>query len=317
MRTLTVYRHGLTIGTAPTRNDHTRSLRDEVKGWSSASTRRNLAFLRTIDERKLDKDGFRSLALTLTLRDCPETASDWHAIRNAFTRRLNRLGLLRGHWVTEWQRRGVPHLHGCVWLPETISKSAIIQHWLELTHEKYGSSPKAQYILPITDTVGWFKYLSKHAARGVSHYQRSSANIPEGWQSKTGRVWGHVGDWPTAEPIKITLESEGFYRFRRLCRAWRKADARARITPLLNKLKHTSPVSVLLDPAQQFRMCGASFAIRSARTALKCPDRSLSSVRGASEWISGETSHQFLTFLLCTGSAVALRSTDSEKDIQP
>lgn len=312
MRTLTVYRHGLTIGTAPSRNDHIRTARSEVTGWSKAATRRNLAFLRTIDERSLNSPDYMAHAITLTVRDCPDSADEWHRIRNAFLRRLKRLGMIRGHWVTEWQRRGVPHLHGCLWLPADVTKHEIINHWLDLTTEKYGSSLKAQYVLPITDAVGWFKYLSKHAARGVSHYQRNSANIPSGWQSKTGRVWGHVGDWPLAEPIKIMLDDDGFYRFRRLARGWRIADARSRSDSLLKKLLHKSPISVLLPPKLAFRSSGASFAIQSARTCLRCSELRLSNVRGVSEWIPGETSHKFLTYLLAAGHAVALRTTDQE-----
>jgi hypothetical protein len=268
-----------------------------------------LAFLRTIDERKLDCKDFTAHAITLTVRECPETGKDWHAIRKAFLMRMTRLGMIRGHWVTEWQRRGVPHLHGCLWLPSGVQKAEIVRHWLDLTADKHGALPKAQYILRITDALGWFKYLGKHAARGVSHYQRNSANIPEGWKTKTGRVWGHVGEWPLANPIKYKLESEGFYRFRRLARSWRIADARARAPSLIKKLHYSMPTACLMSPLEQFRASGAAYAIKSARSVLKCSELKLSNVRGVSEWVPGETSYLFLTFLLSEGHELSQRES--------
>jgi len=307
MRTLTVYRHGLTMGTPPRTNDHIRALRGEVSGWSTSATRRNLAFLRSVDERKIDATGYRSHAITLTLKDCPASAADWHKIRKAFVMRLNRLGMLRLHWVTEWQRRGVPHLHGCVWLPDTVSPSTIVSHWLALTSEPYGAQQRAQYVIDIKDMVGWLQYLAKHQARGVNHYQRSAAGLPSGWQKKTGRVWGHTGEWPLSDVLKLKLDDEGFYRLRRLCRQWRIADARSRAPMLLRKLAHNSPVSTLLDEKGKFRVSGASYAITSSRRCLKCSDRSISNVRGVSEWIPGHNTELFLSWLIAEGHGVAIR----------
>jgi hypothetical protein len=297
------------MGTPPRSNAHIRTIRSEVTGWSTGATRRNLAFLRTIDERKLNDTGYTARAITLTLRDCPASADDWHRIRKAFLQRLTRLGMIRGHWVTEWQRRGVPHLHGCIWLPDDVTPVMIKRHWLQLTAHKYGASPKAQHVLIITDAVGWFKYLSKHAARGVAHYQRSAANIPEGWKTKTGRVWGHVGDWPLSDPLKIKLDDAGFYRFRRLARSWRVADARSREVSLIRKMIHVNPFAIAFSDSEKYTRSGAAHAVTSAKRALRCSDRSLSNVRGVSEWIPGATTLIFLTWMTSEGYAIALRET--------
>ena len=142
------------------------------------------------------------LALTLTIRDCPPTSDDWHRLRNAFIRRLKRAGMIRLHWVTEWQKRGVPHLHCAVWFEDLDPNKegelvrvwgAALKGWAELA-APYGASPKSQKIAEIDNSVGWFQYLSKHASRGVKHYQRSSAGIPAEWKQKTGRMWGHWGN---------------------------------------------------------------------------------------------------------------------------
>ena len=275
MPVLTEYRHGLTMGIPPRRNDHVRAKRDEVAGWSESSTRRNTQFLYSVDERKLTGQGF---ALSLTIRDCPTTAAEWTKIRTAFFWRIRRMGLVRGHWLTEWQRRGVPHMHAALWFDaglivrDPFAVNTIRDHWIAVA-SPFGASARGQHIESITDAVGWFKYLSKHAVRGLSHYQRSSEGIPAGWK-KTGRMWGHIGDWSTIDPVRYTLHLDGFWAFRRMVQRWRLADARA---------------------------SGDPYRLRSARRMLQCPDRALGSVRGVGEWIATGMTQQFLRHLAALG----------------
>lgn len=269
MRTVTLYRHGLTMGTPPKMPPKSPAKRGEVNGWSESATRRNTAFLRSVNDEQLpftlDGEPLTALALTLTVKDCPESHRDWESIRNKFFKRLIRLGLYRCHWVTEWQRRGVPHLHGAFWFPdlgywdnwERLKK--ILSHWLELT-APYGSTHAGQHFNGIYDTVGWFKYLAKHASRGVKHYQRSGDCMPAGWRS-TGRMWGKTGDWPLIEKEKLTLTDSQFFAMRRLAKRWRLADARKQ---------------------------NNRFRIRSARRMLKHNDKDLSKLRGVSEWMPNE-----------------------------
>jgi len=281
---VSVYRHGMTCGVAPLKNSHQRALRGEVGGWSDGATRRNTRFLYSIREHELHGLGF---AVTLTLKICPPSAVEWQRLRSAWIKRMERLGMLRLHWVTEWQRRGVPHLHCAIWFtPEAVQEHgpvelymSIIRHWIALTASKYQAGHQSQHLREIDGAIGWFQYLSKHAARGVKHYQRSSDNLPAAWQSKTGRMWGHTGDWPVREAIKINLQGTpgdgGFYAFRRLIRSWRRADAR-----------------------------GDVYRSKIAKRLLRCPQEPLSRVRGLSEWISEDLQSAFLANLAMRGFSV-------------
>lgn len=275
MPVLTEYRHGMTMGIPPRRNDHARAKRQAVEGWTDSSTRRNTRFLYAVDERKLTG---RGLALSLTIRDCPPTADDWASIRRAFFKRIERIGLVRAHWLTEWQRRGVPHMHAALWItPEALAADPFIiatvtRHWCEAA-TAYGASPRGQHVAAIDDAIGWFQYLSKHAVRGLSHYQRSPDGIPTGWQ-KTGRMWGHLGEWPLIEPVRYTVRNDAFWAFRRMVQRWRFADARASA-----------------DPRR----------IRAARRMLQSSDRSAASVRGVAEWIGTDQTQQFLRHLAAMG----------------
>lgn len=257
--------HGCKAGTPPSSNNHVRALRKTVGGWSSSSSRRNIDFLRSVEPNSLTGIG---IAFTGTLKTCPPSSDDWHRLRNAFDRRLRRMGLIRSHWVTEWQRRGVPHLHCALWFPdctpeETIKlRLDIIRHWLAV-NTQYGASSNGQHLTMLTDAIGWFQYVAKHAARGVGHYQRSPENVPQEWKMKTGRMWGKTGDWATREPLTLTIPSDSYHAFRRMCRNWRIADARA---------------------------TGNRYRIKSARNMLKCNERGFSVVRGVSEWLPIEAS---------------------------
>jgi hypothetical protein len=282
MPVLTVYRHGMTAGVPPMKNNHLRAKRGEVGGWSEGAARRNVRFLYAVEETKLEGDGY---AVTLTLRNCPPNATAWHRMRRAWIERMRRAGMVSLHWVTEWQRRGVPHLHGAVFMPKNAYTPAefrafAVGAWLAVSAE-YETRERGQHVHPITGAVGWFQYLSKHAARGVAHYQRSSENIPAGWKSKTGRMWGHVGDWPARPSVRFNLQDQhgdrGYFAYRRMVRGWRVADARAGN-----------------DRRRQ----------RSARTMLRCDDLALSRVRGVSEWVPEPVSMAMLANLAGRGFSV-------------
>lgn len=278
MPVIRVYRHGMTVGVAPRRNDHVRALRGDVGGWSEGSVRRNTRFLYSVDESKLTGDG---LAVTLTLKHCPPDSDAWHRLRRAWEARQRRSGMVRMHWVTEWQRRGVPHLHAALWFLEgSIARwgfarlrEKVLGDWVMLASE-YGAGYRGQDAKTIDDAMGWFQYVSKHAARGVRHYQRSPENMPEAWQQKTGRMWGKVGDWPVQPELRVHLDQQGFWAYRRIARGWRLADARS---------------------------AGDWRRVQAARSMLQSSNRALCEVRGVSEWIGQDANLSVLAHLAGRG----------------
>jgi hypothetical protein len=196
--------------------------RGEIRGWSMQAAARLRRWFYGVDGPALDGHGY---ALTLTVRDLPPSAEDWTMTRKAFLDRMRRAGMVRGQWLTEWQRRGVPHLHGAVFFPEASSElgELVVDHWLGAAAEwspgRHGQMAKELYGLP-----GWLQYQAKHSARGVRHYQR--ANVPQAWQRGTGRLWGYVGEWPLRELV-LDVDRETFWRFRRLLRRWLLSRARS------------------------------------------------------------------------------------------
>lgn len=274
MPVITVCQNGVSMGFPPRKNDHARAPRGVTRGWTATATRSNRKFLWCVRCQDLGPNGH---SFTLTVRECPPTAEAWATLRRSFVKRLERLGLVRLHWLTEWQRRGVPHLHGCVWLPPEVPPFAIVHHWLAVA-EPYGASHRGQNTKPITDATGWLKYLAKHADRGVYNYQRAADSIPAGWSASTGRMWGHVGEWPLTAPQKLTIDLSGLYALRRIAQRWRLANARA-------------------EPDTSKRPS----RIRSARKMLHAATREISSVRGAAEWLPLSATRTALLYLAASG----------------
>lgn len=279
-----LYRNGLTMG-AGGNPAPVGGKRGKVDGWSMSAVRRHTRWLYSVEVDGLTGDGW---SLTLTLRDCPPDDVAWTRLRKEWLDQVRASGLLvRGHWVVEWTRRKVPHLHLAVYLREGTRDvdALLVGTWLRLG-AKYGAGPKGQHLAPITGAVGWLEYLSKHASRGVGHYQRQGK--PSGWE-KTGRLWGHFGDWPTEEPAEVTLTRAEFYRFRRLVRSWKVAQFRQE----------------LREAPDLARRVAARRHLVYARRMLRCNDRSISWARGVSEWIPDDLGMVLL--LVAAGDARAAR----------
>lgn len=217
MATLRVFPGGTSGGFRGGGHRVNETKRGEVKGWTPGSSRRLVAWLWSINADALARDD--GWAITLTCGTTPDSAEEWHAVRRAFQERLRRSGVELQHWVVEWTRKGRPHMHMAVYGPGRVDVHALVA-WLDLCDKRgWPVSTKGQHIERITGVTGWLQYVSKHAARGVAHYQRQGA--PPGWE-KTGRLWGKLGAWPVELPIEVELDDAQFHRYRRLARRWQQ-----------------------------------------------------------------------------------------------
>lgn len=218
--------------------------RTKNRGWTKHAALRNRAFLYSVIPHELDGVGF---SVTLTVKHC-SSSQLWAKWRKNFVQALrDRYDLTRFHIVTEWQRRGAPHLHMAVWFGAETARgfgdrkgdgsatvlapdqeqiwrkalpfwqSEIVHLWLKVA--KQGEPAYlAQDVkeIPEGDALHWLRYLAKHGSRSVNNYQRNSENIPLGWEGGTGQVWNKGGDWPTMFPLRLErIEQEQKYQFRR------------------------------------------------------------------------------------------------------
>ena len=206
VRGLVTLRPGGASLSVPTALPRGGGIRGTIRGWSKGAASRHVRWLQSVDPAGLlDLHG---LAVTLTVRDMPPTARHWARARREWIKWAREWGAVLGHWVTEWQLRGTPHLHLAVYFeaePPSWWADRAIREWCRITR-RWGTRPVGQDVHPIYERRGWEKYQSKHSARSVAHAQRSE--MPEGWD-RSGRLWGHWGEWPTHE------EQTGRSRMRR------------------------------------------------------------------------------------------------------
>ena len=215
--------------------------RTEVQGWTLHSIRRNTQFLYSVEEAELGH--LKGAALTLTVKDTPASGEEWAKLRHRWLQAIYRDGAVLVHWVTEWQRRGAPHMHCSVFWHHQQQAEKAIGHWLRIAKE-FNPKRSGQHWNPIYDVLGWNQYVSKHASRGLFHYQRSPDSIPPGWRGKsTGRIWGTRGDWPTREPIEIDLPPKIGFMLRRVMRRRRISRVRLELTRCLAPVPGSNALS--------------------------------------------------------------------------
>lgn len=296
MAKLRHYYNGISVYKPTGSHKRTTTKRKKTKGWTPSATNRNKKFLQSINTNELTGHG---IAITLTLKECPATPELWHKARKAFMMRLTRKGMTRYHWVTEWQRRGHPHLHMSAYFDHEPTPKQLQQmkkDWCEVAKE-FKPLQKSQNIVPITSIDGWLEYSAKHGARGMNHYQRTGK--PKAWEENTGRVWGYGGEWPRVEQDTV-IYTDQFYKMRRLIKQWRIADARK--TPVLDLVdadgKSMSCFKSLMSATLKDRSTKKRKRIASARKLLKRNSRKLSECIGLSEWIPGELQIKMLEHVI-------------------
>lgn len=275
--------------------------RGKVVGWSAGAARRNTKFLQSIEVDALSGVGD---AVTLTLRDTPPTADQWCELVQKLLRRVRQMpDSLRWHWIVEWQRRGAPHLHLAVYSSADNAHSgrgigdAVAVAWLEIASE-FAAGRRSQFVTPITGPTGWLKYLSKHAARGVGHYQRQGS--PTGWD-RTGRLWGYGGDWPVIAWEAALLSPGQAVRARRMVQHYLVAQARAdalRAGEHRRRMVRRSGAEVEMDAVER----AAWDRVAYLRRVRKCAEPQLSAVRGLSGWVPLAVSAQILGAVEWDGS---------------
>lgn len=323
---LTIYHNGVSVGMAGGNPKPVK--RGSCKGWTPAVARRNLRFLWSVDVSELTGIGF-SFTFTVS-QDVPETAQKWASMVQRLAVAFNRgtfrtPSALRYHWVTEWQMRGAPHLHGAVYFePSLVTAAGGVKAMCQALENVWAAiaglgHTAGQHVSPIFDALGWSQYCAKHAARGAKHAQRSADVAPEQWEGRTGRMWGKGGSWPIVEPVRIDDDRISFHMLRRLifrykrgefwrrvfsaCKAGATEEAgrafgkgkqsgspssRAPNLPNPDNLTETERAQRGSAVGRPQGVCLSRQQVRELRflkTSLRCPDRALSSYRGASTWV--------------------------------
>lgn len=222
--------------------------RGSSKGWTQATARRNKIFLQSVVSAQIIH--LQGFAFTLTFREIPETPRILAKLIDNLTKFLARNGVEHYHWVIEWTRKGIPHIHGVAFaqndkLPPCPTRHdlqtanqyqwdplGIKKYWVKST-PKYDTLHRSQFVTPVYGIDGWFKYVSKHASRGLDHFQRQRDSLPISWQGQTGRMWGKSRDWPLrADDFDISRKA--FFQIRRWVKGFLKSSAQTELRRVKN-----------------------------------------------------------------------------------
>lgn len=263
--------------------------RTATRGWTVNVARRNEQRLQQIDFDAIE--GFPAfVTLTMPSQQMSDvSAAMFHGWLKSWLRYMKRHGLLHYYWILEFQASGNPHLHLLVWLDhdwDALEQYKALRSWVNMLNKADVGARQQGQIWESIDVGGELTvdgetvpahpervlmYLAKHAARGVAHYQRQIANMPEDWQYRSGRVWGHDRGLPLREQQDVECDYPTFWRYRRLVRRWRCGEAQA-----------------IVDPSRR------RAAISQARGMLKCSRPDISPYRGISAWLPADVASQLL-----------------------
>ena len=163
--------------------------------------------------------------------------------------------------------------------------------WCELTAD-LGTEGWAQQVVPLDQEAGpqgWFAYLAKHAGRGLAHYQRDRAQLPEGWQT-SGRMWGKRGAWPTSVR-ELDVPHVALDRIRRAVHAYELSKLRTRLrrAELYGDDHKARSIRRLVGKVKRFRQKG---------------DRVRSHLQGVKEWLPLPVQDRILVWA-CEGTCGA------------
>lgn len=192
-------------------------VRGEIQGFSPEASRRLKEFCMTqcVCERVV-------WAFTFTVRR-DISATDWRSALKRFRMALKYQGWA-GVWRVELQRRGVPHIHAAMWLPEDVGWKAVRDLWLSATRQEDDREARRHAVLgkpiPAAKEAGWTVYQALHNGK----HKESQL----GWRGKQWGVWGRDMFTPRA-PLEVReLRPEEEVQFRRfLGRFMRSKGSRA------------------------------------------------------------------------------------------
>lgn len=214
-----------------------RAVRGAVEGFSAGSRMRLLRRALSLPwEEAVGPGGIGMVTLTYPGVFSTDGRVVKRQLERLYGRLLRRYGVPKGMWKLEFQRRGAPHFHIFMGLPE--DEEVFLAWLLEAWYESVASGDE-RHRREGVDISRWRwgtlgenrarvgEYFARHGAKGWESYQNE---LPEGYTSP-GRWWGvwggSVGFRPVEEELVFRSLAE-YYEFRRLVWALQEKNRRRR-----------------------------------------------------------------------------------------
>jgi len=198
-------------------NKDNKGKRGIVKGFSSASRRRLIKYLLSLEEPP-------KVFITLTYpsewnKDPREWKRHLHNFRREFERYFPNGWAI---WKLEFQKRGAPHFHLLADLRKNISffclKIWLSYTWYRIVNSKDEKHLKAGTNIKFLDNKKEIRiYVSKYVNKEDSLKDNKGNDIP------VGRWWGKFGRLPNQWKLYYELDYPEFVMIRRIAKRWVKA----------------------------------------------------------------------------------------------
>ena len=195
--------------------------RGEIKGFSSASRRRLINFLFSLEHPP-------EVMVTLTYPEKWE--ADYHKWKRDldvfFKRVARKFPEYWFVWKLEFQKRGAPHFHLLGSFGKGVVVNQALKEWVSRAWYEVVNSGDEKHLLAGTnvEVLDSNKKVRAYVCKYVSKEDVPKAE--DGKEIKVGRWWGKSGSVPAVVRIAIRLNYSEWVIVRRLVKKWVKAQAR-------------------------------------------------------------------------------------------
>ena len=202
-------------------NPRSGGKRGEIKGFSSASRRRLIRFLFSLEKPP-------EVMVTLTYPG--EWEVDYHKWKRDldvfFKRVARKFSDYWFVWKLEFQKRGAPHFHLLGSFGDDVVINQALKEWVSrVWYEIVGSGDekhlKAGTNVEVLDSN---KKVRAYVCKYIS--KEDMPKDENGKEVKVGRWWGKSGNIPARCVVSVQLEYDKWVMVRRLVKRWVKAKAR-------------------------------------------------------------------------------------------
>jgi len=214
---------------APPRKPPPTAARGCIYGFSRKSQQRMNDFLMGVDWSVY-------VVYFITLTYHHGYGDDWEVWKrhlDMFIKRLFRRykGAVKGLiWKEEFQARGAPHFHLCVFFDRKADISQM-RAWVSFAWNEIAEPGDVQHLAAGTQVVKarntngpnmgrFMRYLSKYMGK-----QCKLVDAETGEVMPTGRMWGYRGEVPRPVAVVVRLDEHDWARLMRRIRRWGQASA--------------------------------------------------------------------------------------------
>lgn len=222
----------------------------DIKGFSKSSRRRLLKKVNKVDYKN------RKMPYWITLtypNRFPTDPEEYKADLDTFFKRMKRtFGEVEYLWKLEFQKRGAPHYHLIVFLPERNVKLTYLRKWISANWyavaQRFWDEKDEKHLRAGTNCKEIENYRQL-----IAYVSKYLGKVDQQAETKTtGRVWGSSKNWGD-HITNVVINGKGIAQFVRIIRKYIKSQGSVKMAKYMRKNPNTEifiPHSVVTKALQ-------------------------------------------------------------------